>query len=177
MYIRETTEADLIDILYVEKSAFIRDAEVELTRDLLVDPTAEPRLSLLAIVEDKPAGHILFTNGHLTNHPQVKVSFLAPLAVVPKYQKRGIGGALIKKGIEKLSELNIDLVFVLGWPNYYPRFGFTPAGKLGFEAFCPIPEKDIDAWMVKELRPNLIGSVSGKLIPCEALSKPEHWRE
>lgn len=177
MYIRETTEADLNDILYVEKSAFIRDAEVELTRDLLVDPTAEPRVSLLAFVENQAAGHILFTNGHLTNYPQVKVSFLAPLAVIPKYQKQGIGGALINKGLEKLTELEIDLVFVLGWPNYYPRFGFTPAGKLGFEPFCPIPEKDADAWMVKALRPDLIGCVSGKLIPSDALSKPEHWRE
>lgn len=177
MYIRETTEADLNDILCVEKSAFKRDAEADLTRDLLIDPTANPRVSLLAFVEDQAAGHILFTNGHLTNHPQVKVSFLAPLAVVPKHQKQGIGGTLIKKGLEKLSELGIDLVFVLGWPNYYPRFGFTPAGKLGFEAFYPIPEKDADAWMVKALRQDLIGSVSGKLIPCDALSKPEHWRE
>jgi putative acetyltransferase len=177
MHIRETIEADLNDILYVERLAFKRDIEAELTRDLLVDLTAEPRVSLLAYVEDQPAGHILFTNGHLSNHPQVRVSFLAPLAVVPKFQKQGIGGALIKKGLEKLSELGIDLVFVLGWPNYYPRFGFTPAGKFGFEAFCPIPEKDADAWMVKALRPDLIGSVSGKLIPCDALSKPEHWRE
>jgi putative acetyltransferase len=177
MNIRETAGADLNDILYVEKSAFKRNVEAELTRDLLVDPTAKPRVSFLAYIEDKPAGHILFTNGHLTNHPQVRVSFLAPLAVVPKYQKQGIGGALIKKGVEKLAELGIELVFVLGWPNYYPRFGFTPAGKLGFEAFCPIPEKDVDAWMVKALRLDLIGSVSGKLIPCDALSKPEHWRE
>jgi putative acetyltransferase len=177
MNIRKTTEADLNDILYVEKSAFKRNAEAELTRDLLVDPTAKPRVSLLAYIEDQPAGHILFTNGHLTNHPQVKVSFLAPLAVVPKYQKQGIGGVLIKKGLEQLAELGIELVFVLGWPNYYPRFGFTSAGKLGFEAFCPIPEKDVDAWMVKALRLDLIGSVSGKLIPCDALSKPEHWRE
>jgi putative acetyltransferase len=177
MNIRKTTDADLSDILLIEKAAFQRDSEAELTRDLLSDPTAEPRVSLIVTIEDQPVGHILFSNGHLENHPEVKVSFLAPLAVLPKFQKQGIGGALVKKGLEYLEDLGVDLVFVLGWPDYYPRFGFKPAGKIGLEAFCPIPEKDADAWMVKALRQGLIGSVSGKLIPCDALSKPELWRE
>ena len=178
MYIRETTDADLNDILFVEREAFNTNKEAELTRDMLADPSAKPRLSLLAFVENQPAGHILFTNGQLSNaEGKVAVSFLAPLAVVPRFQKQGIGGSLIKKGLELLSQSSVDLVFVVGHPEYYPRYGFTPASKLGFEPTYPIPEEVADAWMVQALRPDIIGAVSGKVICCDTLNKPEHWRE
>jgi putative acetyltransferase len=177
MRIQETTLADLNDILFVEREAFKKQKEADLTRDLLADPTAKPLLSLLAYVDNQPAGHILFTKATISNAPKVKVSLLAPLAVVPKFQRQGIGGALIKKGLELLSKQDVDLLFVLGHPTYYPRYGFGPAGKLGFEAPYPIPEKDADAWMVQALHPNIIGSVTGKIGCGDALKKPEHWRE
>ena len=177
MYIRETTDADLKDILFVEREAFNSNKEADLTEDLLADPSAKPLLSLIAYIEDQPAGHILFTKAHLSNTPKVAVSFLAPLAVVPKFQRRGIGGNLIKKGLELLSKANVDLVFVIGHPAYYPRHGFTPASKLGFQATYPIPEEDADAWMVQALRPDIIGSVSGRVVCCDALNKPELWRK
>lgn len=178
MYIRQTEDADLNDILLVERQAFSSHKEADLTRELLADPTAKPLLSLLAYVEEQPAGHILFTNAHLSGtRSKVAVSFLAPLAVIPKFQKQGIGGALIKKGLELLSQAGVDLVFVVGHPKYYPRHGFTPASPLGFQPTFPIPEEVADAWMVQALRPNVTGSVSGKIICCDALNKPELWRE
>jgi len=177
MHIQEATPANLADVLFVEREAFGKEKEAELTRALLVDPTAKPHLSLLAYVENQPAGHILFTTAVLSNAPHVRISLLAPLAVVPKFQRQGVGGALIKKGLELLSKQGVELVFVLGHPTYYPRYGFTPAGKLGFEAPYPIPEKHADAWMVQALKPNIIGAVFGKLICSDALNKPEHWRE
>ncbi len=177
MFIRETGDADLNAILYVEREAFHSDKEASLTKDILSDPTANPLISLLAYIENQPAGHILFTAGHLSNNNQIVLSILAPLAVVPKFQRQGVGGSLIKKGLLLLSKANVDLVFVLGHPQYYPKFGFTPAGKLCFEAPYPILEKDADAWMVQALRPNIIGYVSGRVECCDALNKPEHWRE
>ncbi len=177
MHIKETAPADLNDILFVEREAFNSDIETDLTRNLLVDPTAKPILSLLAYVANQPAGHILFTKLNMSTAPNVSVSLLAPLAVVPKFQRQGIGGALIKKGLELLSKQDAGLVFVLGHPTYYPRYGFTPAGKLGFEAPYPIPEKDANAWMVQALKPNIIGFVYGKLSCSNALNKPEYWRE
>lgn len=177
MHIRETTDADLNDILFVEREAFNSIKEADLTKDMLADPSAKPRLSLIAHIEDQPVGHILFTKARLSNNPRVAVSFLAPLAVVPKFQRQGIGGALVKRGLELLSKSRVDLVFVVGHPDYYPRHGFSPAGKLGFEATYPIPEEDADAWMVQALRPNVIGSVSGKVVSCDALNKPELWRK
>jgi putative acetyltransferase len=177
MLIRETTEADLKDSWAVEGAAFKTEAEANLTKDLLKDPTAKPILSLLAYINKQPVGHILFTKAHITNHPEVAASFLAPLAVVPKYQKQGIGGALIKKGVELQAASGIEIVFVLGHPTYYPKYGFTPAAKYGFESTYPIPTAVADAWMVQTLRPNILGTIKGKVIGSNAMNRPENWRE
>ena len=178
MIIRQTKDIDLNEILFVEREAFNSNKEADLTRDMLADPSAKPRLSFLAFIEDQPVGHILFTAAHLSNNPnEVSISLLAPLAIIPNYQKQGIGSKLIKKGLEILSKVGVDLVFVLGYPKYYPKYGFTPASKLGFEAPYPIPKEVADAWMVQALQPNVIDTISGKVICCEALNKPEHWRQ
>ena len=177
MIIRETTDADLDDILLVERAAFNRDAEVVFTRDLLVDPSAKPLLSLLAYVERQPVGHILFSKATIVGATNIKASFLAPLAVIPKFQKQGVGGSLIKKGLELQTQTGTDIVFVLGHIAYYPKFGFTPASKLGFEPTYPIPAEVVDAWMVQALRPGIIGAVSGRVLCCDTMNRQEAWRE
>ena len=176
MLIRETTDADINDILMIERLAFKRDVEVNFTRDLLVDPSAKPLLSLLAFVEGKPVGHILFSKAHVENTPHLKASFLAPLAVIPEFQKRGIGGNLIKEGLQLQTQSGIDLVFLLGHPTYYPKFGFISAAKAGFETTYPIPPEHFEAWMVKVLRPNIIGTISGRVLGCDVMNRPQNWR-
>jgi len=149
-----------------------------LVRELLHDHSAKPVLSLLAFKQDRAVGHILFTTARLFGTKDTaSIVILAPLAIVPDAQKQGIGGRLIEQGLGLLSKSRVDLVFVLGHPEYYPRYGFKPAGHLGFEAPYPIPDEHADAWMVQALRPGVIGSVSGKVICADALNKPEHWRE
>ena len=74
LIIRETSPADLQDILYVEQEAFRRDSEPQLTKDMLSDQSAQSYVSLLAYVDIQPAGHILFTHARLTNNPKVEVS-------------------------------------------------------------------------------------------------------
>ena len=178
MLIREASDSDLNDVLRVERLAFGREEEAELVRALLSDPSAKPILSLLAFKDDLAVGHILFTTAHLTNHQNTTaIALLAPLAVVPDAQKQGIGGKLIERGLQILSRSQVDLVFVLGHPEYYPRHGFKPAGCLGLEAPYPIAQEHSDAWMVQALRPDVIGSVHGKLICADALNKPEYWQE
>ncbi len=177
MIIRETTPTDLADILAVEGAAFKRDSEVNVTRDLLADPSAQPRLSLLALIDNQPVGHILFSNAHIEGYPNVKASFLATLAVVPPHQRQGIGSALFKRGLELQREMDFEVVFVVGHPTYYPRFGFKTAGKLGFQPTYPLPAEVADAWMVLPLKEGIVGSVSGRVVCCDALNKPEHWRE
>jgi putative acetyltransferase len=83
-------------------------------------------LSLMAHA-DKPAGHIAFS--HLVFHEAsvLKGCALAPLAVAPEFQRQGVGSTLVRHGLERLRADGYDLVVVLGDPDYYARFGFTPA--------------------------------------------------
>jgi len=178
MYIREASNSERNDVLSVERAAFGSDCEAELVSNLLDDPSAKPILSLLAFQGDRAVGHILFTTARLTNTPNaVPIALLAPLAVVPDAQRQGIGGKLIGRGLQRLSESGVDLVFVLGDPEYYSRHGFQPAGHLGFEAPYPIPEKWTEAWMVQALRPGAIESAWGKVACADAIARPEYWRE
>ncbi len=180
MHIREASNSDLEDVLLVERLAFGEEQEAELVKHLVSDRSAYPILSLLAFKDERPVGHILFTKAHLRNNQNtlsVSIAILAPLAVVPDAQNQGIGGKLIKTGLELLSKSGVALVFVLGYPEYYSRHGFKPAGRLGFDAPYPIADKNADAWMVQALRPGAIGSISGEVICADTLNKPEYWRE
>ena len=178
MNIREASDSDLNDVLSVEKEAFGYDKESILVKGLLSDPSAKPLYSLLAFNDDRAVGHVLFTSARLEYVQNgALISILAPLAVIPDFQKIGVGGKLIERGLQHLANSGVDLVFVLGHPDYYPRYGFKPAGVQGFEAPYPIPEEHANAWMVQELHPGVIGNVSGKVRCADMLNKPEHWRE
>ncbi len=178
MRIGEVSASSLQDVLLVERAAFGRDDEAELVRGLLDDPSATPRLSLLAWVNDRPVGHVLFTSVRIDDAPQpVSAAILAPLAVVPDAQRQGVGGRLIEHGLSVLSDRGVELVFVAGHPAYYPRHGFEPAMPHGFAPPYPMPPEHQDAWMVRALRKGLIGSIHGRVVCADALHRPEYWRE
>jgi len=137
-------------------------------------------------------GHVLFNAARLRREPDPgrgasrprpkapdtgRIAILAPLAVVPDRQRQGIGGALIERDLQMLRRSGVDLVFVLGHPDYYPRHGFEPAGSLGFAAPFPIPPKDAGAWMVQAMRPGLTGSLRGTVLCADSMNRPEYWRE
>lgn len=176
---RQSKESDLPVIQRIYKSAFPGEEGVVvagLTEELLTDPSAEPTLSLLAEHNGQPVGHILFTRVEISD-TKTEAAILAPLAVLPEFQSKGVGGQLIREGLEILSESGIKLVFVLGHIEYYPRHGFTPAGIQGLEAPYPIPPECADAWMVQELSAGFIGTVKGKVKCADALNDPKYWVE
>ena len=178
--IRETYENDFNNIMEVETKAFGFDKEAKLTADLLTDHSAKPIISLMAFHKEKAVGHILFTRSYIDeiNDSQPYIHILAPLAVIPEYQKQGIGGLLINEGIKVLKELGSELLFVLGHMDYYPKFGFIQDAKnLGYSAPYPIPEKHANAWMVQSLNKNGFTISPGKVICANKLNEPEHWRE
>ena len=185
MRIEEASVTELDDVLSVERAAFGHDDEAELVRALLADPSAEPRLSLLARVGGRPVGHILFTAARIEKplDPEsgaslpVPVVILAPLAVVPDAQRQGVGGRLIERGIGLLGHRGVGLVFVVGHPDYYPRHGFEPATPQGFSPPFPMPPEHEDAWMVRALREGLMGSIRGSVACANAMNRPEYWRE
>ncbi|WP_022669352.1 GNAT family N-acetyltransferase [Desulfospira joergensenii] len=181
MKIRKSNESDKIEIEKIHTRAFGKEKGpviAGLVNGLFHDPTAEPRLSLVAEEDKKIIGHILFTKVVVTQTREpVSAQILAPLAILPEVQNRGIGTLLIKEGLDRLRQAGGELVFVLGHPNYYPRSGFIPAGALGYEAPYPIPMEHANAWMVQELCPGGIGRVKGRVVCSDVLNQPEHWRE
>lgn len=180
MIIRRTDDSDVNAFLSVQRVAFGDDEGpeiIELVKNLLADPSAKPLLSLIAVDKGAVVGHILFSRAQVTPTINIAAAILAPLAVTPPFQRQGVGGELIKEGLKILSDHGVELVFVLGHPEYYPRYGFRPAGKLGFEAPYPIASEVAEAWMVQELSPGLIGSAKGKVFCAKALDRPEYWSE
>ena len=180
MHIRHATSADLDTVLCVERAAFDEEEIVVLVRALLTDPTAAPRVNLLAMSDEgNPIGHVLLTGAEIGGHPDLHVMLLAPLAVIPTAQKQGVGAALTGRALELAQKAGIDLVFVLGHPEYYPRLGFRArAQALGFDPPYPLPDpRQQSAWMVQELRGGVIGSVRGQLVPARSFRRPEYWRE
>lgn len=181
MTIRQAVPSDLNAIFDLAVSAFGKSEGLEIIQlvdDLLTDVTAQPVLSLVATTNELVVGHVLFSTARLKppGH-NLSAALLAPLAVHPDFQSRSIGGQLVMEGLRQLSDSHVDLVFVLGHPGYYPRFGFTPAGITGFPAPHPIPQKNADAWMVQELCPGVIGHTSGQVICADSLTDPKYWRE
>jgi putative acetyltransferase len=175
--IKASEPGDLEKILQVERMAFGSDEEARLVKDLFFDPSAEPILSLLATQDNQVVGHILFSKANLDPPIKVKTYILAPLAVIPAFQKQGIGDRLIQTGIQILANWRIDWIFVLGHESYYPRFGFSPALALGFEPPFQIAGEFTNAWMALTLTPTCINSYHGRVVPADALNRPHYWRE
>ena len=103
-------------------------------------------------------GHILFSPVTITGGLHIPAVGLAPLAVQPEQQRRGIGTALVAAGLDRCRALDIHVVVVLGHPEYYPRFGFQPAQQLGLSSEYDVPP---EAFMALELTPGALDSTEG----------------
>ncbi len=107
-------------------------------------------ISLVAAHDDRIVGHISFSPVTLTSNTTVTDAIgLAPMAVLPEHQRTGIGSQLVKAGLEACKELGYGIVIVLGHPEYYPKFGFTPSKPFGIVWEHDVPE---EVFMVKELQ-------------------------
>jgi putative acetyltransferase len=124
-----------------------------------ITPTAG--LSLIAEQDGQIVGHVMFTRS-LLDAPRrlVEVHVLSPLAVMPDHHRRGIGSALVRRGLKVLADRAVPLVFLEGDPGYYSRFGFAPGCDLGFRkpslripdaAFQAIRLPEYEQWMTGTL--------------------------
>ena len=180
-WIRETNASDGKRVSDLVVAAFGPAEGPEIARlvaSLQKDPTAQPSLSLVSEADDETiAGHVLFTKVGVDDSGRTVASILCPLAVGPGFQGQGIGGRLIREGLERSKAAGVELVFVLGDPRYYRRHGFRPAGERGLQAPYPIRPEVADAWMVQELHPGVLGRVRGRIVCSDALDDPRHWQE
>ncbi|CAM3726329.1 GNAT family N-acetyltransferase [Mesobacillus thioparans] len=121
-----------------------------------------PALSLVAVDEKgEIIGHILFSVISLvTNQGVIPTMSLAPMAVKPEYQNSGIGSALVTEGLKKCKSLGYQHVFVLGHPNFYPKFGFQPSKNFGIQAPFPVPD---EVFMAIELEYGSLNGLEGKI--------------
>lgn len=108
----------------VTRAAFASDGEAELIERLRADGLV--RLSLVAVEGDSVVGHAMFTALHVVVDGRIVDALcLAPVSVLPHYQRRGVGSMLIREGLARCNALGSEAVVVLGHAAYYPRFGFS----------------------------------------------------
>jgi len=162
--VRIETKGDFKEVFKVNHSAFGQDSEAKLVDALRNNPTVfVPELSLVATTVNKIVGHILFTKIKIIDQDNKEFGSLAlaPMAVHPKYQNKGIGGQLIKKGFEVAKELGFKSVIVLGHEHYYPKFGFQPADKWSIKAPFDVPS---NVFMAMELESEGLKNISGTVV-------------
>lgn len=160
--LRQEQETDYSVTEQVIKQAFAHEKMSDQTEHDLVARLRKtdafiPELSIVAEVDDKLVGQILLSRVTIGERA-VESLALAPVSVVPAFQKQGIGAKLMKAAIEKANELGYTSVIVLGHPRYYPEFGFIPASNWNIEAPFPVPD---EAFMALELREDALKGVTG----------------
>lgn len=156
MIVRAERPEDRAAVRAVHLAAFETNAEADLV-DALRDQ-ASPVVSLVAENDRGIVGHILFTPVTLNGDPELCFMGLAPMAVSPRHQNKGIGSALVRAGLDRCSEIGVGAVVVLGHPSFYPRFGFLPAARFGIRSEYGVPE---EAFMLLQLQRDALRGASG----------------
>lgn len=133
--------------------------EHELVARLRSAEAFDPALSLVAERDGEIVGYILFTPVRIVGETESAESLaLAPVAVHPEHQGRGIGGQLIRRGHEAAMNRGYASVVLLGHADYYPRFGYAPAERFGIRAPFDVPAEN---FMAAELKPGALEGVTG----------------
>lgn len=163
MSIRFERESDRPSIRALHLAAFGDHGNVvaDLVDDLRSAVAKGEGLSLVAKERDEVVGHAMFTPSWLDAPRRlVDVQVLSPVGVVPDWQKRGIGSALIRRGLEMLIEGAVPVVFVEGPPDYYSRFGFDQATGLSFrKPSLRIPDAAFQALRLPSYKPWMTGTL------------------
>ena len=159
--IRQENKKDYEEVYDVVKIAFASAEhsdgnEQDLVVSLRKSKNFIPELSLVAIQDKKIVGYVLFTKINIGEYEELA---LAPLAVLPDYQKQGIGKKLIEKGHNIARKLGYHFSIVLGSENYYPKLGYVPANQYGIKAPFEVANKNFMAMVLNDFDKEIIGRV------------------
>ncbi|MBI5082688.1 MAG: N-acetyltransferase [Chloroflexi bacterium] len=156
--IRSDKQRDWAAVHAVNVSAFETPAEAN-----LVDALREQVLPLVSLIAENNGaivGHIMFSPVSLSGYPALRIMGLAPIAVAPQHQHKGIGSALVRAGLEQCKQLGFGAVVVLGNPAYYSRFGFSSSARFDICCEYDVPE---ESFMAVELQAGFLRRASGKV--------------
>jgi putative acetyltransferase len=151
--VREERREDIPHIREVNRLAFEQDQEANIVDALRSNGAA--LLSLVAVLDDTVVGHILYSPATIGG---VEGAGLAPMAVHPSCQRRGIGSQLVEAGNARLRQQGCPFIIVLGHPAFYPRFGFAPARAAGIQCEWDVPD---EVFMIAVLDEDRMRGISG----------------
>ena len=155
--VREEQSGDVGAIRVIHEKAFGQPQEADIVDSLRQN--CARLVSLVAVIGEEAVGHILFSPALVeSNRGTIEGMGLAPMAVLPEHQRRGIGSKLVRAGIAGLKDTGCPFVIVLGHPEYYPRFGFERASRHGLRSQWDVPD---EAFMVLTLDQTAMSGVSG----------------
>lgn len=157
--IRKEQAADYDEVYQVVRTAFESAEhsdgnEQDLVNALRNGKAFIPELSLVAEEDDRIIGHIMFTRAYVNDS---RVLVLAPLSVLPHYQNKGVGSALITEGHRIASSLDYEYSVVLGSPTYYSKFDYKPARNYGIIPPFDVPDEYFMAHQLNNQAKNLGG--------------------
>ena len=138
--IRKEQSADITRIREINIQAFDQSEEADLVDRLR--ERCKDILELVAVCDNEVIGHILFSPATIEYQGRtIAGAALGLMAVMPRYQRRGIGTKLVKDGVLRLQEKSCPFLVVIGHPEYYPRFGFRPASQYGIQSDWDVPDE------------------------------------
>jgi putative acetyltransferase len=157
MIVRSEKPEDVPAIRIVNERAFGGAAEADLVDALRRNGKAP--ISLVAEDDGRVVGHILFSPVTIETSERELVGVgLAPMSVIPERQNQRIGSLLVEDGLRRCREEGHRFVVVLGHPDYYPRFGFVPAGRFGIKSEYDVAD---EVFMVMELQEGALSGCAG----------------
>ncbi|HEX2945002.1 MAG TPA: N-acetyltransferase [Clostridia bacterium] len=118
-------------------------------------------LDFVAELDRKIIGHVIYSHAYILQPDNSRIDVLnfGPLSVLPEFQKKGVGSALMKYSIAQARELAYGAILFFGHPEYYPRFGFKEAKEFGITT-CD--GENYPAFMAMELKKDYLSNVTGR---------------
>ncbi len=169
--IRPEEENDYKNVEHLTREAFWNVYQPGCVEHLLVHkirkvPAFVKELSFVAVENDKVVGNIIYSKAKVidSKNREFEVLCMGPVAVLPAYQRQGIGSWLINYSIEKARQLGYKAVILFGKPNFYQRFGFINAKKCAIQTSSG---DNFDEFMALELYAGALNGISGKFHEAE----------